>query len=211
MKRFVSVPALAGALVALGLLGGGARADFLTGANATVNTRSDLAGSVAGSDLTLTATYAPPAGGAGQPVTYTWTLDFAQPAPGQPPGATPTYTVTTEVDGGGSLGIQVPTSSGFTEPVIGFFSQGSTVDFQLADAITPAGAAAVGPYNVAIDVDTASGAITIAMIPAPQGLGPVVVAGNLTPVPEPATVALLGVGGLLMLIPRLRRRLRREG
>ncbi len=210
MKRSVSVPALAGALVALGLLAGGARAEFLTGANATVNTRSDLAGSVAGGDLTLTATYAPPAGEAGQPVAYTWTLDFAQPGPGQPPGATPSYTVTTEVDGG-SLGIQAPTSDGFAGPVVGFFSLGSTAYFQLSDAITPAGAAAAGPYNVAVDVDTASGAVVIDMTPTPQGLGPVVLAGNLTPVPEPATVALLGVGGLLMLIPRLRRRLRREG
>lgn len=211
MKGFASFPSLAGALVALGLLGGSARAEFLTEAKATLNTKSDLAGSVAGSDLTLTASYAPAAGESAQPVTYTWTLDFAQPGPGLPPGGTPTYSLTTEVAGGVSLGAQVPTAAGFTEPVIGFFALGPTVYFQLSGAITPSGADAVGTYNVAVDVDTAGGAITVDMIPAGGGLGPVTPAGGFTPVPEPATVALLGVGGLLLLVPRLRRRLRREG
>jgi hypothetical protein len=209
MKGFASFPALAGALAALGLIGGAARAEFLTEAKAVLNTKSDLAGSVAGSDITLTASYAPAAGEAGGPVTYTWTLGFAQPGPGLPPGGTPSYSLSTDVTGGVSLGAQVPTAPGFTEPVVGFFTLGPTVYFQLSGAITPSGGDAVGSYNVAVDVNTASGSINIDMVPI-GGPGPVTLPGGFTPVPEPATVALLGVGGLLLLVPRLRRRLRRE-
>jgi hypothetical protein len=46
----------------LGLLAGPTRAEFLVKAGATVNTRSDTPGSVAGSDVTIAATYVPSPG-----------------------------------------------------------------------------------------------------------------------------------------------------
>ena len=105
----------------------------------------------------------------------------------------------------------MPSAGGLGDPVLGFFALGSTLYFQLAGGITPAGGVdASAPFNVGVEVNTATGAVDIAMISA-HGLGPVVVAGDFTAVPEPATIALLGAGGaLLVLVPRLRRRLRRD-
>ena len=210
MKGFGRFPALAGAVVALGLLGGEARAEFLTQATATLNTRGDGPGSVAGSDITLSATYAPDAGAAGSGVTYTWTLDFAHAA-SPSPGGTPSYNLTTQVTGDTSVAAQVPTAGGFTGPVIGFFTLGPTAFFQLDETIAPGGLLTTGGTPVGVTVDTATGAIDVGMHSDPVTPGPVTVPGGLSAVPEPATIALLGAGGLLLLIPRLRRRLRREG
>ena len=160
MKGFARLPALAGAVVALGLLAGPARAEYLVQAGAAVTTRGDAPGSVAGSDVTLNATYAPsPGDPAGSGLTYSWTLDYAH-------GAPTSYALTTRIEGG-TPGVPLPTIGGFDEPVVDFVTLGS---------------------------------------------GPVVLAGQITAVPEPATIALLTAGGgLMLLVPRLRRRFRREG
>ena len=213
MKGFSRFPALAGAAVALGLLGGPARAEFLTQTTATVNARGDAPGSVAGSDVTLTATYAPAPGAPAMPdITYTWTLSFAHDGAAPAPGGAPSYNLTTRVDGDASLGLQVPTTGGFDEPVIGFFALGPTLFFQLAGGVTPAGTIDTSaPYHIGVEVDTATSTIDIVTVPTNRDLGPVTVAGDFPAVPEPATLVLTGLGGgLLLLVPRLRRRLRRE-
>jgi hypothetical protein len=207
MNGFARFPALAGALVAFVLIGGPARGEFLTEAKATLNAESVLAGSVAGSNLTLTASYIPAAGEAGAPVDYAWTLAFAQP--GQGPGDTPSFVLSSQATGV-SLAGQVATMDGFTEPVVGFSTLGSTVSFELSGAITPGGADALTNYDIGVIVNTATSVIDIATVPVAY-LGPIVLTGSLTPVPEPATVALVGVGGLLLIVTRLGRRLRREG
>ena len=211
MKGFARSPALAGAVVALGVLGVEARAGFLVQADATLNARGDHPGSVAGSDITLTATYAPAAGApASSDVIYTWTLGFAHDT-GLTPGAAPSYNLMSQVTGDVSLDAQVPTTGGFTQPVIGFFTLGSTVYFQLAGTIAPSGLVTTGDFNVGVSVNTATSTIDIEMLPNNGTLGPISVAGSFTAVPEPATIALMGAGGLLLLIPRFRRRLRRAG
>lgn len=213
MKGFGRFPSPAAAVaVALGLLGGEARAEFLTQARATLNARGDSPGSVAGSDITLTAAYAPVAGASAQPdLTYTWSLGFAHGDSLSSDG-TPSYSLVTQVTGDTSVGVRVPTAGEFTEPVIGFFTLGSTVSFQLAATAAPDGLLTTGGDPVGVTVDTATGVVDITTHPDPGAtLGPPLPAGSVSAVPEPATIALLGAGGLLLLIPRLRRRLRREG
>ena len=198
MKGFARLPALAGAVVALGLLAGPARAEYLVQAGAAVTTRGDAPGSVAGSDVTLNATYAPsPGDPAGSGLTYSWTLDYAH-------GAPTSYALTTRIEGG-TPGVPVPTIGGFDEPVVDFVTLGSTLYFEVAGTITPtAGVAGSTSSFVGVEVNTATGAVDILM---GHGLGPVVLAGQITAVPEPATIALLTAGGgLMLLVPRLRRR-----
>ncbi len=163
--------------------------------------------------MTLTATYAPAPGAPARPdSTYTWTLSVAHDGAAPAPGGAPSYNLTTRVDGDASLGLQVPTTGGFDEPVIGFFALGPTLFFQLAGGVTPAGTIDTSaPYHIGVEVDTATSTIDIVTVPTNRDLDPVTVAGDFPAVPEPATLVLTGLGGgLLLLVPRLRRRLRRE-
>ncbi len=52
-------------------------------------------------------------------------------------------------------------------------------------------------YNVALPTASGAGSFNMQL--------------NITPVPEPASMAMLGVGGLLLVAPRLRRLVRRIG
>lgn len=205
-------PALAGAVVALGLLGGPVRAEFLglSGTTAAVNTKGDAPDSVAGSEVTLSAVYGPAGAIGGSGVTYTWTVDFVGAGSAPTAAGAAGYTVMTRVVGDGPLGVAPPAPGGFAGPILSFFALGNTAIFQLAGAITPEGAVAPGGLDVGVEVNTATG--FVGTQPVPQGgPGPVILTGSVVPVPEPATIALLGAGGLMLLAPRLRRRSRRRG
>jgi hypothetical protein len=210
MNGFGRFRFLAGALVALGLFGGHARAGFLANVSATLNAPSTADGTVGGSSLTLTAMYS--AGLSGglfgspgvgstvavpPPTTYSWTLTF-------PPTGTPGFSLTSTINGvpGSSTNLVTPTS-----PISGFLISGSEVFIQLSGWTGGAIPTGMTNYTTYVDINVFKNSVNIGLLP-PNGPGSPGTAGGVSPspAPEPSTMALLGVGGLSLLARRLRRR-----
>jgi hypothetical protein len=212
MNGFGRFRFLAGALIALGLFGGHAQAGFLANVSATLNTPSTGDSTVGGSSVTLTAMYAPGLSGSlfgspGQgstiatspPTTYSWTLTF-------PPTGTPGFSLTSTINGvpGSSTDLVTPTS-----PITGFLISGSEVFFQLSGwtgGPVPTGMANITTY---VDINVFKNSVNIGLLPSLNPGSPGTAGGvSPSPAPEPSTIALLGVGGLTLVVRRFRRRRR---
>ncbi len=218
MMRHGRMLVAGGICLALGLIGGEARASFLVQVSASLNAPTTDSGSitVGQSTLTLAAISGLPvdlATSAPVPVTfgatqvssgnitgtdafnvpYTWTLSFAHYVDGAPVGAPATLLVSGDVSGslsaGGTSLTNVFTAGPVTAPV-SLTVDGTTFSAKLAPWTSPG-----APFSEALDF----------------GLTLSTTSDSFHTAPEPATFALMGVGGLLLLAPRLRRRLRREG
>ncbi len=190
------------------LLGGEARAGYLAQVSATVGSPSSGAGTVAGSTLTFSATYltssanspTSPFGGVADPnatqTNYSWTLAFPST------GAT-NFALTTSVNGvaGTTTNLVTPTS-----PVTGYYVAGSVVYLQFAGYLGTAAPSGSSSYTTYVEVNTFTHSVNVGLLP-PNVLGDPGTSGGLnpTPVPEPSTFALLGLGGVMLVVPRLRR------
>ena len=210
MNGFGRFRFLAAAVVALGLFGSHAHAGFLADVSATLNTPSTGFSTVGGSSLTLTAMYVPGSSsglfgnpGVASPIalssamTYSWTLTF-------PTGGAPGFSLTSTINGapGSSTDLVTPTS-----PITGYYVSGSNVFFQLAGWTGGSPPAGTASYTTYVDVNVFTNSVNIGLLP-PLTPGSPDPAGGVspTPVPEPSTIALLGIGGLTLLARRFRRR-----
>jgi hypothetical protein len=218
MMRHGRMLIASGICLALGLIGGEARASYLVQVSANLNAPTTDSGSitVGQSTLTLAAISGLPVDlntSAPVPVTfgatqvssgdvagtdafnvpYTWTLSFTHYVNGVPTGAPATLLVSGDVSGslsaGGTSLTNIFTAGPVTTPV-SLTIDGTTFYAKLATWTSPG-----APFSEALDF----------------GLTLSTTSDGFHTVPEPATLALMGVGGLLLLAPRLRRQLRRAG
>jgi hypothetical protein len=219
MMRFSRMLVAGGLCLALGSVGGAARAEFLVGVTASLNAPTTDSGSITVGqstltlaalsgrpvDLSFTATPIPFTFGATQvssgdlggtdafDVPYTWTLTFTHYVNGAPTGAPATLLVAGDVSGSLSAGAtslsNVFTAGPLTTPV-SLTVDGASFSAKLEPWTSPG-----RPFSEALDFS-----VTLSTAPA-----------SFQSTPEPATLALLGVGGALLAAPRLRRRLRPRG
>ncbi len=217
MMRHGRMLVASGVCLVLGLIGGEAKASFLVQVSASLNAPTTDSGSitVGQSTLTLAAISGPPVDldtattapvavtfGATQVssgdttgtdafnVPYTWTLTFTHYVDGAPTGAPATLLVSGDVSGSlsatGTSLANVFTAGPLSAPV-GLTVDGTSFYAKLQPWTSPG-----APFSEALDfgltLSTASGAFQTA--------------------PEPAALALMGVGGALLAAPGLRRRLR---
>ncbi len=215
MMRHGRMLVASGICLALGLIGGEAKASFLVQVSASLNAPTTDSGSitVGQSTLTLAAISGLPvdlATSAPVPVTfgatqvssgditgsdafnvpYTWTLTFTHYVDGAPTGAAATLLVSGDVSGSlsaaGTSLANVFTAGPLSAPVA-LTVDGTSFYAKLQPWTSPG-----TPFSEALDfgltLSTASGAFQTA--------------------PEPAALALMGIGGSLLAAPGLRRRLR---
>ena len=121
---------------------------------------------------------------------YSWTLNFSHIVDGKVVGTGDSLVVTGNLKGGlsayGSTLANTFTGGPVDKP-IEIVVDGRTLVVQL-DAWTPTGTPTASTRNFSVGLNYTD--------------------GHFQPVPEPAAFALMGVGGLLLAAPRLRRRLR---
>jgi hypothetical protein len=218
MMRHGRMLIASGICLAFGLIGGEARASFLVQVSASLNAPTTDSGSITTGQSTLTlaaisglpvdlATSAPvpvtfgatqvrsgnTTGTDAFNVPYTWTLTFTHDVDGVATGAPATLLVSGDVAGslsaGGTSLSNVFTAGPLTTPV-SLTVDGTTFYAKLNPWTSPG-----TPFSEALDFG-----VTLSTT-----------SDSFHTAPEPATLALMGVGGLLLLVPRLRRRLRREG
>ena len=203
--------------IALGLAGREARAEFLVGVSASLNAPTTNSGSLTVGQSTLSvaaisglpvdlalaattpvhATYGATQVSSGNTtgvdslnVPYTWTLTLSHIVDGVAVGASATLLVSGDL--AGNLSVHGSTigntfTAGPTSAPASLSVDGQTI-FAKLDPWTPPGAPLSEVLNFGLALSTSPD-------------------GSFVTVPEPATMTLMGIGGLVLLVaPRLRRR-----
>jgi hypothetical protein len=203
-----------GICLALGLIGGEARAEFLVQVSASLSAPTTDSGSITAGQSTLTPAAisglpVDPAAGAPAPVTfgatqvgsgnitgadafnvpYTWTLSLAHDVDGAPTGAAATLLVSGDVSVGETSLSNIFATGPLSAPA-SLTVDGMTLYAKLQPWTSPGRPFSEAP-DFGVRLSTSSAAFRTA--------------------PEPATVALLGGGGALLAVPRPRRRPRPRG